>query len=115
MNIDSLKQAIQDERIVITLDDCQNLKNYSEYFGVSLFPTLTSALDAFIAEQTFKNQVNILREFCLWITTHPHETFKDPLWEKPKQKAQEFLPELMIDHEIDKMIETTAPVAPSET
>lgn len=97
-------KAITEQNIVVTVDDCQNLKNYGEYFGVSLTEGLVKALDDFTKEQSFVNQQSILREFCLWITKHPHETFKDPLWEKPKVKADQFLPELLFDHEMDKLI-----------
>ena len=101
-----------EQDIVVTVDDCKNLKNYGEYFGVSLDKALVKALDDFIEDQSFLNQQNILREFCVWITTHPHETFKDPLWEKPQLNANKFLPELLLDHEIDKLIQGKSDVDP---
>lgn len=101
---DNETKAITEQNIVVTVDDCHNLKSYGEYFGINLSEGLVGALDSFVNEQSFVNQQHILREFCLWITENPHETFKDPLWEKPKSKANEFLPTLLLDHEIDKVI-----------
>ena len=101
---ESETKAITEQNIVVTIDDCHNLKNYGEYFGVALSDNLQEALNSFTEDQSFVNQQHILREFCVWITTHQHETFKDPLWEKPKSKADEFLPSLLLDHEMDKVI-----------
>ena len=94
-----------DEKIVVTVDDCTNLRNYSKYFQVPFTEDFLNALSNFETEQTFSNQKEILRTFCEMVETHPHETFKDPLWDKPREVSGEILPELQFDKNVDKMLE----------
>lgn len=97
--------VLGDEKIVVTVDDCVNLKNYSKYFQVPFSPEFISALEAFEGSQSFSNQKEVLRTFCEMVKNHPHETFKDPLWDKPKEVATEILPELQFDKNVDNMLE----------
>lgn len=90
-------EKITENEVVVTVEDMKNLRNYTEYFGVSAFKGLVQAANKFAQEPNYTNQQEFIRSFCLWITESKHETFTDPLWDKPKEVAKQLLDTLNAD------------------
>lgn len=97
-------KIVTEENVVLTVDDIDNLEQYCQYFGVDMSEDLEKACNNFKEDQSYSNQVVFLREFCTWITTSDHRTFKDPLWEKPQEASNQLLPELLFDKKLDEVL-----------
>lgn len=97
--------SITEQQVVVTPEDMKNLRNYTEYFGVKAFRGLVKAAVTFCNEPNYINQQEFVRSFCLWITNSNHETFTDPLWDKPKEVAQELLKTLEADKVLQDAID----------
>lgn len=87
-------------KVTISAEDCQNVRKYCAHFGVPSTPGLETALDAFIANQTFQNQLEVKLEICKWMLTNEHESFKDSLWDAPKKAADEVVFDLQFEKDL---------------
>ena len=92
-------------QIVISADDCQNVREYGKHFGVPIPQALEDALDAFVEAQTFENQQSVKLEMCKWMLTSEHESFQDKLWEEPKQLAEEATFNLQFDKDVQDALD----------
>jgi hypothetical protein len=86
--------------VVISPEDCLNVKKYCEHFGVPSTPELDQALDAFIATPTYENQVEVKLQLCKWILKGDHPSFKDQLWEAPIKVSEDVVFELQFDKDV---------------
>lgn len=100
----SEQKSVTEEKVVLNFDDMVNMVNYGKFFGVPLTDELVKATDIFKADPSYLNQKEFLRAICHWMLECEHETFKDPLWDKPKETARKILPELDADKEIQRLI-----------
>jgi hypothetical protein len=91
-------------KITISPDDVDNIRKYCNHFGVDSTEELEKALDAFVADQTFENQMNIKLELCKWILTSDHDSFTDELWKAPKKAAEGAVYDLQFDKELDTFL-----------
>ena len=92
-------------QIVISADDCKNVREYGKHFGVPIPQELEEALEAFITDQTFENQQTVKLEMCKWMLTSEHESFGDKLWEEPKQLAEEATFNLQFDKDVQEALD----------
>ncbi len=88
------------EKVVVSKEDTDNVRNYSEHFGVPLSKELTEALDAFDAEPNYKNMLKFKLEIAKWIRDSEHESFKDPLWNHPKENVEDIIYDLQFDEDV---------------
>ncbi len=94
------KHAEVKNQVVISVEDCKNVREYGKHFGVEIPEVLCEALDAFIAEQTFETQNAVKLQMCKWMLTNPHPSFKDKLWEEPQKLAEEATFSLQFDEDV---------------
>ena len=100
------QQNLTENQVVVTPEDMKNLRNYTEYFGVRAFDGLIQAANTFVKDPSYTNQQEFVRSFCLWITNSNHETFTDPLWDKPKEVAKKLLDELQANKVLRDLIDS---------
>jgi len=91
-------------QVVISVEDCKNVREYGKHFGVDISDALNKALDAFIADQTFENQNAVKLQMCKWMLTNPHPSFKDKLWEEPQKLAEEATFNLQFDEDVKEAL-----------
>jgi len=88
------------EKVVVTKEDTDNVRNYSEHFGVPLSAELVKALDEFDADPSYKNMLKFKLEIAKWIKDCTHESFKDPLWDHPKENVADIIYDLQFDEDV---------------
>ena len=91
-------------QVVISVEDCKNVREYGKHFGVDIPEVLAKALDAFIAEPTFEHQNAVKLQMCKWTLTSPHPSFKDKLWEEPQKLAEEATFNLQFDEDVKEAL-----------
>jgi len=92
-------------QIVISVDDCRNVREYGKHFGVPIPEELEEALEKFINEQTFENQQDVKLEMCKWMLNSEHESFQDELWSEPKELAKEATFNLQFDKDVQDTLD----------
>lgn len=88
------------EKVVVSKEDTDNVRNYSEHFGVPLSKELTESLDLFDADPSYKNMLKFKLELAKWIRDSEHESFKDPLWNHPKENVVDIIFDLQFDEDV---------------
>ena len=102
-----------DTKVALSVEDCQNIRNYGEHFKISLPKGLQKALLAFEKEQTFDHQNQIKLHICKWMVTSQHESYQDPIWDEPKVHANEIIYDITFDEQVEEMLnETPEPESP---
>lgn len=91
-------------KVAITPDDCQNIRNYCTHFGVELPASLEVALKNFEGNVCFENQNDVKLELCKWMLESQHESFKDSMWEAPKKAAEEIVFDLQFDKDVNETL-----------
>lgn len=93
-------------KVTCSVEDVENVRQYSKHFGVELTDDLVKALDLFEKEQSFENQKEFKLQVSKWILESEHESFKDDLWNAPKKAAQDAVFELQFDKDLNEHLST---------
>jgi len=93
--------------VTISADDCVNVRKYCGHFGVPSSEGLESALEDFIKESSYENQLEVKLEICKWILDCEHESFKDSLWDAPKKAAEEVVFDLQFDKDLKETLSSS--------
>lgn len=93
-------------KVTISADDCGNVRKYCGHFGVPSSDGLEAALDSFIKDGSYENQLEVKLEICKWIIDCGHESFKDSLWDAPKKAAEEVVFDLQFDKDLKETLST---------
>lgn len=89
-----------ERKVTITAEDIENTKNYSIHFGIDMTPELEKAMNNFVANPSYENQVDFKLELCKWMTTSKNESWTDKLWEKPLENASDALFNLQFEKDL---------------
>lgn len=90
-----------ERKIPVSNEDCDNVRNYSQNFGVDISPELQSAMDTFEKDQTdYEKMVDFKLELCKWLIECGHESFADSLWDHPKEAAKDIVFDLQFDKDV---------------
>jgi len=87
-------------QVVISVEDCKNVREYGKHFGVEIPAVLKAVFDAFIADPRCENQNAVKLQMCKWILTNKHPSFKDKLWEESRKLAEEATFNLQFDEDL---------------
>lgn len=104
MSEDKVKTDDVQNKVAISPEDCQNVRNYCTHFGVELPEHLERALKNFENNVCFENQNDIKLELCKWMLGSQHESFKDSMWEAPKKAAEEVVFDLQFDKDVNEAL-----------
>jgi hypothetical protein len=93
-----------DRIVVVSSEDCDNVRNYSLHFGVEITEELKNAMLIFEKDPTYENMIDFKRELCQWLVECGHESFTDSLWEHPIEAAKDILYDLNFDKEVQDVL-----------
>lgn len=105
----------ENEKVIVSSEDTDNVRNYSVHFGVPLTPELSAAMDAFDQDQSFRNMQMFKLELCKWLLSSQHESFKDPLWNHPKSRAEGIVFDLQFEKDVEDVLSTKTNIEKSDT
>jgi hypothetical protein len=101
-------------QVVISVEDCKNVFEYCNHFGLTPPNSLKDALEDFISEQTFENQNMVKLELCKWVLYDEHPSFKDKLWEEPQKLATQAEFDLQFDKDLKEELSNRKEVETAE-
>lgn len=105
MSEENLTDEVQN-KVTLSNEDCANIRKYCGHFGVPCSEGLESAIEKFCDENSFENQQEVKLELCKWMLESQHESFKDSLWDAPKEAAQEVVFDLQFDKDVKETLAT---------